>query len=242
MQKKYFRFQVTRFIILFVERAGSTYLTTLLNSHPDIKCVTEKLDGLKIEPDGKNAQLEWTNNYLSPPIIGPDRAIGFKTKQVDILDPTGFKKILQKKKCRIIQLQRKNSVKAVISTINAKRLWEKSGNWNLLKETDRRPPMVVDPDEFASLLELREKWDQDLNKLVGEIKLPTLKIYYEDLLEDENEFINKILNFIRVEHKPIQGKTIKHTSDNLKNVIINFDELKRLYINTPYQTMFDQTR
>jgi len=236
--KRYFSFQVNRFVIMFVERAGSTYLTTLLNSHPEIQCVTEKLDALKDEKNAISAQLEWTKKYLTPPLIGDNRAIGFKTKQLDILDPIGMKNILKKKNCRIIQLHRRNSVKAVISTINARRLWETSGNWNLLKETDRQSAMEINLDEFDNLLKQREKWDADLEQYVKKIKLPTLKLYYEDLLQNETQFIQEIFDFLEVIPKPVQGKTLKHTSDDLREVIINFDELRSKYVNTPYEEMF----
>jgi len=239
MSKRYFNFQVNRFVIMFVERAGSTYLTTLLNSHPDIQCVTEKLDKLKDEGDGASAQLDWTKKYLTPPLIGNNHAIGFKTKQVDILDPAGLEKLLKHKKCRIIQLQRRNSVKAVISTINARRLWEISGNWNLLKETDRQSAMEINLDEFDNLLKLRKKWDVDLENYVKQIDLPTLQLFYEDLLMDESLFIQKIIKFLAVDPKPVQGKTLKHTSDNLRDVIVNFDELQSKYVNTSYEDMFD---
>ncbi len=240
MPKRYFRFQVNRFVILFVERAGSTYLTTLLNSHPEIRCVTEKLDAIKQEGKGAQAQLEWTDKYLTPPFIGSNRAIGFKTKELDILDQQGFQRILAQKNCRIIQLQRQNTVKAVISTINARRLHDKSGSWNLLKESDRRPPMEVDLDEFDQLIKLREKWDQDLEAYVQQLDLPTISLFYEELLEDEAVLVSKIFNFLEVPHQPVKGKTIKNTKDNLREAIINFDELRAKYANSVYGPMFDE--
>ena len=239
MNKRYFNFQVNLFVIMFVERAGSTYLTTLLNSHPEIRCVTEKLDSLKNKSDGPSAQLNWTTKDLTPPLLGNNRAIGFKTKQVDILDPDSFRQILKKKKCRILQLQRRNSVKAVISTINARRLWKTSGNWNFLQETDRQSAMQVDLDEFDNLLMVREKWDADLVQYVKLVDLPTLQLYYEDILENENHFIQKTFEFLDVASKPVQGKTLKHTSDDLRDVILNYDELRSKYKNTPYEPMFE---
>ncbi len=240
MNNRFFRFQVNQFVILFVERAGSTYLTTLLNSHPDVQCVTEKLDAIKNAGGGAETQLDWTEKFLTPPFLGPNRAIGFKTKEVDILDPDGFRNILQKHNCRIIQLQRKNTIKAVISTMNAKRLHDVSGSWNLLKETDRRPPLMVDLDEFAHLIELREQWDRSLENYVRRLNLPTISLFYEELLQDEKLFLNKVFYFLGVEPKPVQGKTLKHTKDDLREVILNFDELHSKYADTKYSTMFDE--
>ena len=36
-------------------------------------------------------------NIFKPPIMGQNRAIGFKTKEVDILDPIGFRQLLTHK-------------------------------------------------------------------------------------------------------------------------------------------------
>jgi LPS sulfotransferase NodH len=237
---RFFRFQVNRFVILFVERAGSTYLMSLLNSHPEIRCVTEKLDTIKQSGKGAQAQLEWTRDFLTPPFLGQNRAIGFKTKEVDILDPEGFKEILTRNKTRIIQLQRKNSVKAVISTMNAKRLHDAAGSWNLLKESDRRPPMEVDLDEFESLLQVRETWDRGLETYIRNLNLPTISLFYEDLLQDEASFISSIFDFLGVDPHPVQGKTIKHTKDDLREVILNFDQLRSKYLDTKYGPMFDE--
>ena len=139
-----FRFQVTRFVILFVERAGSTYLITALKSQPGVLALTEKLAALREE--GKNAaeQLEWAKGFLTPPLTGPHRAIGFKTKLVDVLHREGFSRVLQQRGCRVIRLQRRNPIKAVVSTLNARRQYKVSGNWNLLQESTRLPAFAVD--------------------------------------------------------------------------------------------------
>ena len=83
----FFDLQVTPFVILFVERAGSTYLITALKSHPGVLALTEKFDALRKEGKGSAEQLEWAKAFLTPPLLGRHRAIGFKTKLVDVLDP-----------------------------------------------------------------------------------------------------------------------------------------------------------
>src|SRR5688572_21453758 len=96
-----FRFQVTPFVILFVERAGSTYLITALKSHPGVLALTEKLDALRQEGKSAAEQIEWARQFLTPPLVGRHSAIGFKTKTVDILDPDGFARLLRRRGCRI---------------------------------------------------------------------------------------------------------------------------------------------
>jgi hypothetical protein len=234
------RFQVTPFVILFVERAGSTYLITALKSQPGVLALTEKLAALREE--GKNAaeQLEWAKNFLTPPLVGPHRAIGFKTKLIDVLDPDGFAALLRERRCKIVQLQRRNAVKAVVSTLNARRQWQVSGNWNLLSEKTRLEPFAVDPAEFEALLQEREKLDRDLEAYVERLQLPTLRLYYEDLLQNEEAFVGKALGFLNGGDRPNRGTTLKNTGDDLREAILNFDQLRALYAGSRYESMFDE--
>jgi LPS sulfotransferase NodH len=238
----FLRLQVTPFVILFVERAGSTFLITALKSHPQILALTEKLDAMRKEGKTAADQLEWTRSILTPPLVGQHRAMGFKTKLLDVLDPEGFAAILRERKCRIIQLQRRNTVKAVVSTINAKRQWEVSGNWNLLSESTRLPAFAVDPAEFERLLAQREEWDRQLEDYTERLQLPTLRLWYEDLLADETAFVDKAVTFLTGESRPLQGSTLKNTGDDLKTAILNFDDLRQRYAGTRYESMFDEVQ
>lgn len=236
----FFRPQVNPFVMLFVERSGSTYLTTLLNSHPDVYAQGENFDALQQQGKGAREQMAWAKEVLTAPLIGRNKARGFKTKTMDILDPDGFARLVQNQQCKIIQLQRRNLVKSVVSTVNAKRLWEKSGNWNLLDEKNRLSEFTVAPDVFDKLLNQRIQWDNELESYVQQLHLPTLKLVYEELLTDEADFIHRIYSFLELKPKPAQGITLKNTKDNLRNVLLNFDELREKYAGTPYQAMFDE--
>jgi LPS sulfotransferase NodH len=236
----FFRHQVTPYVILFIERDGSTYLTSLLMSHPDINAVYERFSVLKQKGATVKEQLEWADKFLTPPFIGRKAVVGFKTKLVDVLDLEGFSRLLQKKNAHILQMQRRNRIKAVVSRINARRLYEASGKWNLYQESDRMPPMTVDPDEFARFLKEREQADQDLESFAVQLGLPRLKLIYEDLLRDRDAVLNTVFAFLKVRPKPVQGSTLKHTKDNLREVVINFDDLRSRYVGTPYEEMFDE--
>ena len=236
----FLRNQMTPFVILFVERAGSTYLTSLLDSHPDAVCLREEFAVIKEKGGTAADQLEWADKFLTPALIGRVKAKGFKTKLMDILDPAGFGQLLTKLGCRVIQLQRRNTVKAVVSTINAKRLHDKVGTWNLLKETDRLPAFEIELADFKARIAEREAWDHEIEAFTATLQIPVKQLYYEDLLNDEQFFLNQIFEFINVTPKPVQGKTFKNTKDNLKEVILNFEELKAHYQDTPYASMFDE--
>jgi LPS sulfotransferase NodH len=234
------RFQATPFVMLFVERAGSTFLITALKSHPQVLALTEKFDAMRKEGKTAADQLAWSREFLTPPLVGRHRAIGFKTKLHDILDPDGFATLVREKRCKIIQLQRRNTVKAVVSTLNAKRQWQVSGNWNLLSEKTRLPAFEVDPAEFAELLAQREAWDRDLDAYAVKLGLPTLRLWYEDLLQDEQTFVRTAVKFLTGREHALKGGTLKNTGDDLRSAILNYDDLRKRYAGTRYESMFDE--
>ena len=233
-----FRDHVCRFVILFEGRTGSTYLIESLDSHPKVRAYGEKLVGLK--KDGSKAQLEWVRKVLTPPIIGRRHAIGFKTKLRDIADPTAFAELLKEMQVRIIHLLRRNRIKAIVSTINSCRLKNVTNSYNLYKEDNRLLPSPIDINDFDWELKYREKLDSKLEIYVKNLKLPAQTLYYEDLLIDEFRTLQRTYDFLGVPFKLTKGKCIKNTRDDLREAIINFDELRSHYIGTPYENMFDE--
>jgi hypothetical protein len=236
----YLRHQVVPYVLLFIERDGSTYLTSLLVSHPEIMAQYERLDVLKQQGVSAIEQLEWAKSFLTPPVVGRYSAIGFKTKLVDVEDLEGFAQLLQDNKCHIIQMKRFNSVKAVVSKINALRLYEATGKRNLNVEDDRIPDLKIDPEEFDYLLGEREQANRLLDDFVAGLRLPTHKVIYEDLLKNGDAELKKVLSFLKVKPYPVQAKTLKNTKDNLQEAIANFDELRARYADTAFYNQFDE--
>jgi len=236
----YLRPQVTPFVILFVERDGSTYMTTLLQEHPEIEAVFERFAVMKQKGQSAQEQLAWANDYWTPPLVGKVGAVGFKTKLVDVLDLEGFTQLLREKQVKVIYMYRRNRIKAVVSRINARRLHDATGNWNLYKESDRQPPMTVDIAEFQQFVQERQDADEALAAYVQSLQLPNLRVQYEDLQQDKDAILRQIFEFLGVNYLQLEGKTKKHTKDDLREVITNFDELKHSFASTPYADMFDE--
>ncbi|NLF65487.1 MAG: hypothetical protein GX579_12905 [Chloroflexi bacterium] len=236
----FLRQEVTPFVILFIERDGSTYMTSMLASHPAIEMVYERFSVMVLRGDGAAEQLAWAREYFTAPLIGRRAAMGFKTKLVDVLDPNGFATLLHEKGCHIIRMQRRNTVKAVVSRINARRLYEATGKWNLYDQSDRVPPAVIDPAEFHQYLQEREQDEQALDDYVQRLQLPTLPIAYEELLLDRDGVLASVFSFLGVEPHPVTAKTMKHTRDDLREAVTNFDELRESVAGTPYAAMFDE--
>lgn len=236
----FLRSQVTPFVILFVERDGSTYMISLLQEHPAVEAGYEQFAVMKQKGQSAAEQLAWAKALWTPPLVGKKAALGFKTKLVDVLDIEGFRHLLHEKKVKIVYMYRRNRIKAVVSRINAKRLHEATGYWNLYNEADRRPPMHVDIAQFHQFVHEREEADAALAAFVQQLQLPSMQIQYEELQQNKEAVMQQLFEFLRVPPFALQGRTKKHTSDNLREVILNFDELQASFAGTPYFDMFTE--
>lgn len=233
-----FRNQVIPFVILMQGRTGSTYLQQALNRHPRVRALGEEL--IKLRSKGAEGQLEWTRDYLTAPLVGRYGAIGFKTKVGDILDMQAFAHLLQEKQARIVLLRRRNSVKLVTSWIRGAQLEITTGNFNLFQESDRPEPFRIEPDDFGQKLEQVEREYHDVEQYAQSLSLPLLELFYEELLADAGSFVGRTCDFLQVERLELRGGTLKNTSDDLKQSILNFDELRLRYVGTRFEVMFDQ--
>jgi hypothetical protein len=226
---------LVRFVVLFVGRTGSTYLVGTLASHPDIAMKWEWLGGKDGDTELRDVRRFFTR---SPHAQHP--AVGFKTKLGDVTDREGFAKLLRELGARIIALQRRNSVKHVLSRVNSERIYDATGYWNLWNEEHRLPPATIDVVEFSRRLELLEEQKRRLETYVESLELPTLWLDYEDLLVDQRATFERAFSFLEVPFQPVQGKSIKNTSDDLREAVSNFDELRSRYVGTSYEQMFDE--
>lgn len=230
--------RIKRFVILIQGRSGSSYLVQALNNHTAILCAGEKLKDLKTE--GAEKQLQWARKFLSPGLFSRHRAVGFKTKLSDVLNPAAFGELLQEKQALVISLDRRNRIKMAVSSYRGKLLHEKTGRWQLYAAEDRPPPVRIGLEEFQPLLERIERNGQRMESFLQELDLPLLELYYEDLFLDQPATFAKIFAFLGVEEQPVSSNIIKNTSDDLREAILNFDEVKAHYLGTPYEAMFDE--
>jgi hypothetical protein len=232
------RGEIVKFVLLFTGRSGSSYLMDLLDSHPDIRAQGEIL--ASATHLGAEDQLKHVREFFSPGVLRAYKVIGFKTKLVDIFEPTDFSQLLHEMKCRIIVMNRENVVKSVVSRIFAERIYETYSEWNITKQSMRLPPIDIAPDIFENFLQHKEKVEEELFSFVESIQLPKTFVTYEDLLRDPQRCLKGILEFLDVPSVPLNSDIKKHTSDNLRQVVSNFSEIRAKYVGTRYESMFDE--
>lgn len=234
----YFRRNVTRFVLLFEGRTGSSYLISGLGTHPEVRAEEEGL--VRLKDSGHDAQSAWIKKALSIPLLGKSGAVGFKTKLRDIADPQQFARLLRGLGVKIIHMQRRNRVKVAISEINCNVLYKRTKYYNVYKEEDRLPPIRIEVADFKETLAMREKLDEELKRFVDDLQLPTLNVFYEEILQDETNTLSGIYSFLGVPFHATKGASYKNTSDDLRDALLNFDELKASVAGTAYEAMFDE--
>ncbi len=224
--------------MLFPGRVGSTYLISGLDEHPDVRAEGERLDGLRAR--GAQAQLEWADRYLRGPLVGGHRAVGFKTKPRDVLDPGAFGELLRARRARIVLLGRRNDVKHAVSRITAKALHESTNRWNRFDESEKVPPVTVDVDDFDRRIRQIVADKEAVAAYAEGLGLPMLRLDYEELLVDPDAAFGLVLDFVGVRRMALRGRTLKNTSDDLRDAVANLDELRSRYAGTEHEPMFDE--
>jgi len=231
---------ITRFVVLFEGRTGSSYVMHALDSHPNIIARGEML--VKISEQHQHQRIY--DLYQKDCIETPNtQAVGFKTKLRDVKNPEEFATILQNHNVKIVMMFRKNLVKLALSRLNAQRLFKATGTWNSTNKTDALAPLEVAPEEFNEALEFRKQKDSDLRNWVKDNfdHLPTsrLTLYYEDLLIKPEQFFSSIFTYLHTPPSILESPLKKTTPDNMRKALVNYDEIKSYYDNTPYAYMFD---
>jgi LPS sulfotransferase NodH len=224
-----------RFVLPFTARSGSTYLVGTLASHPEIAMKWEWLGG-----KDRDTQLRDVRRFFTQSPHARYPAVGFKTKLGDVKDREGFADLLREMGVRIIAMQRRNNIKQVVSRVNAERINDATGYWNLWSEEDRLPPTTIDVVDFSRRLERLGEEKRRLESYVKRLELPTLWLDYEDLLVDRRATFERVCSFLGVRFESVHGRSIKNTSDDLREAVSNFDELRSRYIGIPYEQMFDE--
>jgi len=233
-----FNFGYRKFIVLFIARAGSTYLTELLNSHPNILMQGERLVGLNkitgVYPAEHHSQAKYTSKYFRKIRRPSINAVGFKTKHTDITNLDQYGQLLKAMDVSTIHLSRENTVKRVVSWFRGENLNKVLGEWNIHKEEQRTPRIHIPCGLLLERLESVERWDLELREFIYSNQFRVLEISYEELLRSKDSTVNSVCDFLEISRISTDAAVMKNTSDNLEEAIANYDEVIRALSNTKW--------
>ena len=237
----------TRFIILFEGRTGSSLLGNLLNQHPQVSCLGEEVAALRHE--GWAAQRAWieslfldTANFRDPRLKGTATALGFKVKLREIADAKAFGQWLDGSDVKVVHQQRLNFVKQVVSSVRAMKLYEQTGHYNLEPDQANLKPgaYAIPKKRFNNTLLWLLEAEHKLALFLAVLTRPVLHSTYEDLCAGMNAEVARVFSFLGVSSQPVEPNTIKLTSDHLREVLENYDDLLAFYSGTGFEKMFTE--
>jgi len=249
------------FVVLFQGRTGSSYLTDVLDRHPEVTAGGEWLADLWSVASARGAtpgarlhdalrrivrgcpasrQITEARAFFAEE-RPPTRVAGFKTKVSDLLDLQGMRAGLEDSSVRAVVMHRENLVKQTVSHLNAMRLHQRTREWNLHDEADRLEAFAPTVAHFQEALRRVVFDDRVLRAFADLLDAPRLELEYGDLLRDRDAWFGSVYDFLEVEPRPIESDVRKNTRDDLRRVLTNFDELRDAYRGTRFETMFDET-
>ncbi len=233
-----------KFILLTTPRSGSTWLDTLLNDHTDISMfgelflpydVPKKYQELrKNDPEKffrfrakhKARRPKITNAYLDYVFAQSEKTVGFKLMAYPFISHPEVILYCRKNNIHLIHLTR-DTQQRVISYAIA----EKRDNFHSLSEEDDQNTDTIrlDPYRVKKLYKKQKLLSATLNTLVKNISCPYLSIDYQDLIENQDEKLKEIYEFLSVSpHTPISE--LKKTSViPYEDMVENYQAIERVF-------------
>ncbi|MEM9969393.1 MAG: Stf0 family sulfotransferase [Pseudomonadota bacterium] len=250
------------FLVIFTARSGSTALFGNLKSHPDFKMRAEVFGNAVLPGDIEQTddnRLEFLRKFWQAYKDGaqPENEIfrGFKmqvTRNGDqFSDLDRLVEFVKPYQPRIITLRRQNILKQALSSINARRLQIATA-----KMLDGRAAAHVTPDIAAVLKDLKAQKlvvnVKELGTMLAGIKKAygilnalsdkmgeTHDITYEDYNANRDSVVKSVFSYIGADPEkwaPADAY-LKITSDDLSEVVENYDELQRFAHEAGYGSM-----
>ncbi len=247
-----------KFVIITTQRSGSTWLVTLLKSHPDIKMFSElfippkpgERPPLPIsrfyefradKPKTKRPFLvfEYLNNLKSS--FSSQKSLGFKLMydQIEMAPEILLKLTLDRYK--FIHLVRENYLDVELSSVNA---WSKEGNEivHSTKPIKSLQPVDLEASSLVKRLFQRESKVKYFKKLLRILPRPVLTITYKALCDNTEHILSSITDFLGLAESNIsyQSKLKKISRGSYKDKITNYSEVRDTLLGTKFESFLDE--
>lgn len=227
------------FLIVFMSRSGSTAISTELQQHPDAYIPRmEYLDKYPVKPDEPIKIANLTREYFNVG-IAEHRAAGFKIRSYHVLKhPELWHNITAEYGTRIIWQYRKNLLKSAIGTYQRDILGDQTAIGGIRHQEmvgkDRCDMgvgctfRIEQFDELHNIMAKRLIIERDIMEAVNVLdngRGCVMEVSYEDYLYHSRDTMRDIMKFLGLSEIHHQSLRIKATSDNLCDVVENWDEL-----------------
>jgi LPS sulfotransferase NodH len=244
-----------RYLLTCPARTGSTMLTWYLQSHPDV-CA----HGEVLAPRGPLA-FYGVNYRVDPPVelvllrrrdrdpvgflrefvwqAGDRRAVGFKGKYEELLLPQ-YAQVLDEIRrdtgIRVLHLTRENLLERYLSQYLALHVY---GVYNVAR--GGKPPedalVRLSPEECEEDFRRTEERQASFRAMLRDHQV--LEVSYEELVGDGEATLARVQEFLGVEQRTLETRSVKLRSGPVREVVENYDELASHFRGTPYGAFFE---
>ncbi len=234
----------TRFVTVSTQRSDSTWLTDLLNSHPDIASYTELLliKGRGVPDWGRyrdmvywqtwRSELHGTGRLFRPTGLfryldaalsrHPDkRAVGLKLMYSQIARFPETVLYLRRCEVRVIHLVRRNVLDVVLSGLAKSSRKVAHAQDNVAVERVR---LRIEPGWLMRQLARRRREQRGFAWLLDLLGVPCLELVYEDIVDDLS-WLNDCLSFLGCPAAPLGSRLTKQNPDSHADLIENIGDV-----------------
>lgn len=188
----------TKFAIVCAARSGSTWLHTLLNSHPQISSYGEILR--EYHEANPQLQLPSLDELVFHPHHSSIQAAGLKIfYEYETVEPfiQSFQGIVNDNTICILHLIREDKAAQFKSLKTA----EASQQWSSGRSTNQHITIQINPPELEGYQKNLLAQEKHITALFQDH--PILNVKYEDLLSHQEKTLNDIQSFLKVKPKKL---------------------------------------
>lgn len=221
-----------KFVVICHSRTGSSLLLSLLDSHRDIVAYQERFGHIR----KKDSEIIYKQTF---PPKSMSKWIGFKLIYYhpnDSEDKRIWEWIKNDKEIKIIHQQRENLLRVFISFAIA----NKSQTWRIDEDYQRTAidkRVTVDLEKLFAFIRKVENYIDNTNDMFKDHQM--LEVKYKELTFDRDKTLNKVLDFLNLPSMKLKSPLLKQNPEEIKSLVVNYEEIHSALINTPYAFMLD---
>jgi LPS sulfotransferase NodH len=243
-----------KFLIICRKRTGSNFLVSLLQSHPKIRAFGEVFtDDERIYwgyPSYSSSEvvklrhkepIEFLDRFVFRDFLKSTKAVGFKLLYPE--ERTYDRNIICEylrniENLKVIHLKRRNILDNYVSHEIAR----KTDVWIVLQnnQNNNNIKLEINYKKCLDYFQKTKMLEQEYELLFAERSKQIQTVYYEDLIANNATAIEAVQKFLGVKCLPLISYTHQQEKRLLEQIIINYDELKEKFENTPWQSFFNK--
>lgn len=225
-----------KFVIICDSRTGSTLLLNSLGFHPSIEVEGEIFKRVQM---ADIAELTWQKVFR--PRKQQVKQVGFKLFYFHGRDSqnTVWNKLQNDKEIKVIHLIRENLLRSFLS----KKIGLQTGQWtenvnnnDNIDLEDRR--VKLDSKECEEFFERTLAYQEEIDLFFRSHSV--ILVSYEKLIKNLKGEVNRVFSELGVHSFFRQSELKKQNPESFKELIINYDELRKYFDQTKWEKFFKE--